>query len=260
MAPKVGDPVGNGARIKAILKLADEDKVEVLVLPELCNSGYVFESKEEALASSEVIGEGRISKILMEWSEKDRLLVAGICEQADGDLFNSAAVFAKGEHITTYRKLHLFLNEKDIFQPGNEEPPVVQFEGDKYGIMVCFDWAFPEVARILALKGAEVILHPANLVLPYCQKAMITRSIENGVFTATANRIGTEREVTFSGTSQLTGPKGELIKQMSSEKAGVTWADIKPEDARNKMITERNHILHDRRPDIYSRLARRPDD
>ena len=91
-------------------------------------------------------------------------------------------------------------------------------------------------------------------------KAMITRSIENGVFTATANRIGTERGVTFSGMSQITGPKGELLKQLSNEKAGLTWPDIKPADARNKMITERNHILNDRRPDTYSRLVQRLDD
>lgn len=260
MAPKVGDPDGNASRIKAILKLAEEDKASVLVLPELCNSGYVFETREEAATSSEVIGEGRISKILMDWSSKDRLVVAGLCERVNDVLFNSAAVFAKGEHITTYRKLHLFLDEKDIFQPGTAEPPVVQFEGNKYGVMICFDWAFPEVARILTLKGAEVILHPANLVLPYCQKAMITRSIENGIFTATANRIGTERGITFSGLSQITGPKGELLKQLSSEKAGLTWSDIKPAEARNKMITEKNHIIDDRRPEFYSRLVKHPDD
>ena len=137
---------------------------------------------------------------------------------------------------------------------------VIQFGGNKYGVMVCFDWVFPEVSRILAIKGADVILHPANLVLPYCQKAMITRSLENGVFTATANRIGIERDVTFSGMSQLTGPEGELLKQMSSEKAGVTWADIKPSEARNKMMTERNHLLNDRRPQVYTRLIHDPDD
>ncbi len=254
MAPSVETPEGNIPRIKAILKQASDDKIEVLVLPELCNSGYAFANREEAYELSEVIGEGRASQVLMEWSKKSRMVVAGICERTEEGLFNSAAVFADGEHIVTYRKLHLFLNEKDIFIPGNVEPPVVQFKGDKYGVMMCFDWAFPEVARVLALKGAEVILHPANLVLPYCQKAMLTRSIENRIFTATANRVGTERGLTFTGNSQITNPKGELLRQMSSEKAGVTWSDIKPADARNKMISERNDLFKDRRPKVYTRI------
>ena len=260
MAPKVTEVEGNIARIKAILKEADEKEIGVLVLPELINSGYVFENKEEAQEAAEVIPEGRASKILQKWTEKNRLVVAGLCEFAEGSVFNSAAIFAKGEHITTYRKIHLFRDEKEWFKAGDDEPPVVVFNGHRYGVMICFDWVFPEIARVLGLKGAEVILHPANLVLPYCQKAMITRSIENGVFTATANRIGTERGVTFTGNSQITNPKGELLKQMSEEKAGVVWEDIKPEEALNKMMTEHNHLFKDRRPDLYSRLTESGDD
>jgi beta-ureidopropionase len=260
MAPKVAEVDGNIARIKAILKEADEKEIDVLVLPELINSGYVFENMEEVRGTAEVIPDGRASKILQKWSEKDRLVAAGLCESAEEAFFNSAAIFAKGEHITTYRKIHLFRDEKEWFKPGNDEPPVVIFKGHRYGVMICFDWIFPEVARVLSLKGAEVILHPANLVLPYCQKAMMTRSIENGVFTATANRIGTERGVTFTGNSQITNPKGELLKQMSEEKAGVVWEDIKPEEALNKMMTERNHLFKDRRPELYSRLTQSSDD
>lgn len=260
IAPKVTEVDGNVARLKAILKEAEEKDVEVLVLPELANSGYVFESKEEAADASEVIPEGRASSILQKWSEKDRMVAAGLCERTDEGFYNSAAIFAKGEHITTYRKIHLFQDEKDWFNAGEEEPPVVIFKGHRYGVMICFDWVFPEIARVLALKGAQVILHPANLVLPYCQKAMITRSIENCVFTATANRIGTERDVTFTGNSQITNPRGELLKQMSEEKAGVSWSDIKPEEALNKMMTERNNLLQDRKPGLYSRITLTQDD
>lgn len=260
MAPKVTEQEGNVAKLKAILKEADEKDIDVLVLPELLNSGYVFETQDEAEEAAETIPDGRSSRLLMNWSEKDRFVVAGLCEKTEEALFNSAAVFAKGDHVTTYRKIHLFRNEKDWFRAGNKEPPVISFDGHRYGVMICFDWAFPETARILALKGAEVILHPANLVLPYCQRAMITRSIENGVFTATANRIGTERDLTFTGNSQITNPRGELLTQMSEEKAGVGWAEVKPEEALNKMLTERNHLFTDRRPDLYSRITQVPDD
>ncbi|MFW9816061.1 MAG: nitrilase-related carbon-nitrogen hydrolase [Candidatus Thorarchaeota archaeon] len=255
MEPVITNVEENIIRIRGLLEEAEKRSIEVLVLPELCNSGYVFENKEEAVASSEEIPEGPLSSILLEWSEQDKMVVAGICERTEKGLYNSAGVFANGEHLATYRKIQLFLNEKSWFLQGNDEPPVVQFQNHKYGVMICFDWAFPEIARVLTLKGAQVILHPANLVLPYCQDAMITRSIENRVFTATATRIGTEREVSFSGHSQITSPKGQRMASLNGEKVGLAWVEINPLDADDKMITKRNHIIDDRRPNLYSKLT-----
>jgi len=256
MNPLLPDVHENLARIRKLLKKADDNQVDVLVLPELSNSGYVFRNKAEAAFASETIPSGKFSTELQKWSKSDRLVVAGLCEQTSIALYNSAAVFGEGKHLATYRKIHLFKNEKDWFLPGQEEPPVVEFKGAKFGIMICFDWVFPEVARVLTLKGAQVILHPANLVLPYCQDAMVTRSIENTIFTATANRVGTEREVVFSGNSQITNTKGERLATLSGTEIGLAFADIDPQDAENKMMTERNHILEDRRPDLYSRLIK----
>jgi predicted amidohydrolase len=255
MEPQIASVEENIAKVKVLLKEAGENAIDVLVLPELCNSGYVFQSSDEANASAEEIPQGPMSSELLAWSKDGRMVVAGICEKTDKGLYNSAGVFANGEHITTYRKIHLFLNEKSWFNPGNDEPPVVEFNGNKFGVMICFDWIFPEIARVLALKGAQVILHPANLVLPYCQDAMITRSIENRVFTATANRIGTEREVAFSGHSQITSPKGQRLTILTGEEIGVTGFDIDPSIADDKMITNRNHLFDDRHPNLYLRLT-----
>ncbi|MFW9806849.1 MAG: nitrilase-related carbon-nitrogen hydrolase [Candidatus Thorarchaeota archaeon] len=256
LEPKLVDAQENLTRLREILKQADDKHVEVLVLPELCNSGYVFKSLEEATSVSERIPSGDFSEELVKWTKSDRLVVAGLCEQTSQGLYNSAAVFAQGNHLATYRKIHLFLNEKDWFKPGDEEPPVVEFNGAKFGVMICFDWAFPEVARILTLKGAQVILHPANLVLPYCQSAMVTRSIENSVFTATANRIGIEREIGFSGNSQITSTNGTRLVTLPSNEVGIACVDIDPINADDKMISKRNHIIHDRRPELYSRLVK----
>jgi beta-ureidopropionase len=256
MEPLINDVPKNLLKAKSILKRADENQVEVLVLPELCNSGYVFDSLEEAKNTAEEIPTGSFSRELRSWSKGNKLVVAGICEQKHHGLFNSAVAFANGKHITTYRKIHLFLNEKDWFQPGNEEPPVVNFEGARFGVMICFDWIFPEMARILMLKGAQVILHPANLVLPYCQDAMRIRSIENSVFTATANRIGTERGVTFSGSSQITNTTGKRLTTLSANEEGLAFVDIDPHEADDKMITERNNLVKDRRPDLYGLLTK----
>ena len=256
MEPLLTDVHENFSRLKSMLKEAEDNQVDVLVLPELCNSGYVFESMEEAMFASEEIPTGSFSEDLRSWSKPDRLVVAGICEKTSKGLHNSAAVFANGSHITTYRKIHLFLNERDWFLPGNEEPPVVEFGGAKFGVMICFDWLFPEVVRILTLKGAHVILHPANLVLPYCQDAMITRSIENSVFTATANRVGRERDVEFSGNSQITSKIGTRLATISGTKVGLAFADIDPFSADDKAITKRNDVISDRRPELYTRIVR----
>lgn len=256
MEPVLLDLDENLSRLKKLLQEAENNHVDVLVLPELCNSGYVFESLEEARSVAEEIPLGKFSEHLISWSNQDRLIVAGICESSPQGLYNSAAVFAQGRHIATYRKIHLFLNEKDWFKPGTEEPPVVEFKGARFGLMICFDWAFPEIARLLTLKGAQVILHPANLVLPYCQDAMITRSIENSVFTATANRTGTERGVEFSGNSQITNTVGKKIAALNREQTGISFVDIQPQEADNKMITARNHIINDRRPQLYTRLVK----
>jgi predicted amidohydrolase len=183
------------------------------------------------------------------------MVACGICERNErsGDRpYNSAAVFANGSHLLTYRKLHLFNTEKAIFSPGNEPAPVFEFNGFCYGLMICFDWFFPEITRRLALEGAQIILHPANLVLPYCQTAMITRSIENRVFTATANRTGSERGVSFSGLSQVTGPRGELFTRASAEFRGVLTVAVNPALADNKWITPANHLFDDRRPEFYT--------
>ena len=251
----IGDVEENLIRVRGLLEKAEKSDIEVLVLPELCNSGYAFKSIGEANGSSELIPEGPVSRELLTWSGGGRLVVAGICERTPKGLYNSAAVLGNGEHIATYHKIHLFLHEQNWFLPGQEEPPVIEYKGYQFGIMVCFDWAFPEVARILTLKGAQAILHPANLVLPYCQDAMVTRSIENRVFTATANRVGTERGLTFSGASQITDVKGNRIAQMTAKETGLVWADIEPTLADDKSITERNDILADRRPRLYKRLT-----
>ena len=181
---------------------------------------------------------------------------AGICEIDSEGLHNSAPIFGGGKHLGTYRKIHLFDEEKLWFLPGREEPPIIEFNGFRFGVMVCFDWAFPELSRVLALKGVQVILHPANLILRslYCVKAMITRSIENRVFTATASRVGSEGKLTFMGASQVTDPRGHILLSMNDSETGVSWVEIDPTAADDKTLTPRNDVLGDRVPDLYRRM------
>jgi predicted amidohydrolase len=143
------------------------------------------------------------------------------------------------------------MKEGQVFRPGQEPPPVYAYQNHRIGVMICFDWAFPEMARVLALSGAQLILHPSNLVLPYCMDAMLTRSIENRVFTATANRTGLERGTLFSGSSQITSPLAARIAQAGREFSGVIAAEVDLAQADDKWITPYNHVIQDRRPDLY---------
>jgi beta-ureidopropionase len=253
---KIADPEQNMAIIQFLLAEADRERVDILVLPELANSGYAIADRAEGLAVSEVVPDGPICRRLADWSRNGRLVVCGLCVGEGDELFNSAVVFGNGTFQGQYRKAHLFMKEQLIFSPGDEEPPVYQFQDAQVGVMICYDWAFPEMARILTLKGAELILHPSNLVLPYGQQAMVVRSIENGIFTATANRIGLERGIDFSGHSQITSPKGEVLSLAVNSFQGVIVAEVDLSMAKNKMITPFNHLFNDRRPELYSLITK----
>jgi predicted amidohydrolase len=186
-------------------------------------------------------------------------IVASVAERVGDDCYNTCLLCSRGEILARYRKIHLFDREKQIFAPGNLPLPVYDLDGIKIGLMVCFDWIFPESARILALKGAQIVCHPSNLVLPYCPRAMITRCIENGVFAITTNRVGTEAragmELTFIGLSQIVAPRGDILVRADEKEEDIRIIDIDPSLADNKMVTQRNHLLEDRRPEYYRDLC-----
>ncbi len=185
--PMFGEVERNLERVEELFP-RDSDLV---VLPELFNTGYLFLNREELLKLAEP-ADGRTYKFLAKLSEEHGTsIVAGFPERSGDKVYNSAMVIDEtGALVGVYRKTHLFGKEKMLFEPGDVGFKVFSLSGMKVGVLICFDWIFPEASRVLALEGAEVLAHPANLVLPYAQHAMLTRSIENRVFTVTANRSG----------------------------------------------------------------------
>jgi predicted amidohydrolase len=167
-------------------------------------------------------------------------------------------LFADGKHLTTYRKIHLYDNDVDWFLPGQEEPPVLEYHGYRFGVTLGYDWAFPELTRTLVLRGIQVLLHMTNLLLNYTPRAMVTRSIENRIFVAVASRIGEERGYKFIGGSQVTDPRGHVLLQTSKSEEGLFWVDIDPVVADNKAISKRSDLLKDRRPQFYGHLCDDP--
>lgn len=229
---------------------------DLVVLPELFSTGYQFRSKEEARKLSEGVdgyAAGRLSEAA---KEKSIHIVAGFAEKAGKRAYNSSMLIGPRGVIGVYRKAHLFWDEKKIFSRGDTGFKVYRAGGVKVGMMICFDWIFPEVSRTLALQGAQVICQPSNLVLPYCPQAMITRSLENRVFSITANRVGSEERVRgkslrFIGTSQIVAPDGSVLYRAAGDGVEAAAMEIDPADALNKEITPVNNLFKDRRRDLF---------
>jgi len=250
MLPQLLEREKNLSKIKDMMT---SEEYDVLVFPELATTGYVFESIEEVWSVAMTVDE-LVDEILT--VERPGLVVVGFAEKYGDRLYNSSvAITPEGEYFL-YRKIHLFDKEKLWFSPGNLGFTVFDWRGYKFGMMICFDWIFPEAMRTLAVKGADLILHSANLVLPYCQDAMKTRCLENHVFAITANRIGEERGVKFTGMSQITGVKGDILLRYSPDSEGLGFVDVDLYLARDKRIATLNNIMLDRRPEWYSDLAK----
>jgi len=252
--PKRKDVQANLDKIQRLLKGLTAD---LIVLPELSNTGYLYESLVKMLPYAEAKdGSGVFLSGLIELAIATKgIFVSGYAEVEDGMLYNSSAALSSAGVIENYRKIHLYADEKSLFQPGDSGFKVFDAQGVKLGMMICFDWIFPESTRSLALAGAQIIAHPANLVMPYCQNAMITRSIENKVFTITANRIGEEHlkqnKLKFTGESQMTDPAGRVLYRGPKDKETVQIMTIDPEMAVDKHISPRNDLFVDRRPGLY---------
>lgn len=256
--PEFGKPEKNAEKIKAMIS---GKKFDLLVLPELANSGYLFSGFSDLKESSEEIPGGSfLNSLKTICSEKDCYIVSGICERSGNKYFNSSVLIRPSGKVNVYRKIHLFDTEKKWFTPGNIPLKIHTISGKNFGIvkigmLICFDWIFPETARTLALKGAQILCHPSNLVMPFCQKAMYTRALENHIFTITANRTGKEtageKTLKFTGQSVIVSPKGKYLHVGSKSKQECIITEFDPEEALNKKINPQNDLFADRKKKYY---------
>ncbi len=248
--------------VSTVVKALQNVDADVMVLPELCFTGYYFQNREETIALAETPGaSSTIDALTTLCRTRDFYIVTGFAEKQKDKCFNSSLLIGPEGIVHTYRKIHLFNEEKNWFDPGDTPLQVNEVRGAKLGMMICFDWIFPEVTRTLAVLGADVICHPSNLVLSYCQQTMLSRSLENAVFSVTANRFGIDKrpqgQLRFTGKSQIVAPRGELLYRAPSQRSTLHVAEIDVHLARNKNITPLNPMMADRRPEFYAPLTRR---
>ncbi|MGE0644139.1 MAG: nitrilase-related carbon-nitrogen hydrolase [Nitrospira sp.] len=252
--PQFGEVVANLDAVTAKLEQADAD---LIVLPELFASGYQFVSPEEALRLAEPVPDGVTVRRLSDLAKRRKMyLVAGLPERSGTRCYNSAVVVGPSGFLGCYRKTHLFSEETQYFSPGDSGFHVWDIGPAKIGVMICFDWYYPEAARTLALQGADILCHPSNLVLPNCPDSMPVRCLENRVFAVTCNRIGSEardgkERLTYIGQSEIVTPKGVITHRASRDQEELTIIDIDPAEARNKALNRFNDLFRDRRMSLY---------
>jgi 5-aminopentanamidase len=253
-APLFGEVSSNLDHAIETLGQADAD---LMVLPELFASGYQFVSQQEVTMLSEPVPDGPTTQRLIDLAKRRRMvIVAGLPERAGAACYNSAIIVGPSGFMGCYRKTHLFFEETLFFMPGDTGFQVWDIGPAKIGVMICFDWYYPEAARTLALKGAEIVCHPSNLILPNCPDSMPVRCLENRVFAITSNRTGSEvrggkDQLTFIGNSEVVTPRGAILHRAPRDKEEVYVVEIDPADARNKILTPYNDLLRDRRESLY---------
>ncbi|HEY5316344.1 MAG TPA: nitrilase-related carbon-nitrogen hydrolase [Solirubrobacteraceae bacterium] len=263
LAPVIGDLAANRVIALAGIREAVNNRADVVVLPELITSGYMFESPQEAAA----VAIGREHEILLEWAAQaaaaNIILAGGFCELGDdGRIYNSAAVFDATGPRAVYRKLHLWDREKLIFSPGSAPPPVFDTRVGRLAMIICYDLEFPELTRSVALAGTQLLLVPTNWPLvprpegehpPEVMIGMAAARV-NRMAVACADRVGREREQEWTGGTTIIGVDGWVAAE--SRTSGLVAADVDLEAALDKRLTDHADAFLDRRPDLYSAITR----
>ncbi|MBN9508795.1 MAG: nitrilase family protein [Alphaproteobacteria bacterium] len=266
MEPVVGAKDTNVRHSLDRIAAAADHGARLIVLPELANSGYVFETREEAFALAETLSD---SPTLRAWAEAAARhgahIVAGIAERAGPVLYNAAVLIGPQGHVGTFRKVHLWAAENLFFEPGDLGFPVFRTPLGRIGMAICYDAWFPETFRLAALQGADVVCVPTNWVpIPgqdpkreaMANILVMAAAHSNSLFIACADRIGTERGQPFEGQSLVVGCTGwPVAGPASRDREEIVYADVDLADARRaRNWNTFNQVLRDRRSDVYDEM------
>jgi N-carbamoylputrescine amidase len=266
MEPRVGRKAENVERSCELAARAAVDGADLVVLPELCNSGYVFETREEALALAEPVPDGEtVAAWLGVCRAHGVTLVAGLAEREGSQLFNSAVVLSPAGYVGTYRKLHLWNRENLWFQPGDRGVPVFDTPHGRIAALVCYDGWFGECFRLASAGGAGLVCIPTNWVPIPGQRAgeqamatilCMANAHANSVYVAAADRVGVERGQPFIGQSVIIDYTGwPLAGPAAADGEEIVLAEVDLGRAAQARRWNRfNDPLRDRRADVYGDL------
>ena len=263
LAPRIGDLPFNRAQTVAAIGEAVDHGADVVILPELATSGYVLASREEATSVAITPDDPLLGEWAATAARGPSLVIGGFCERGDdGSLYNSAAVVDRSGVLGVYRKLHLWDQEKLFFEPGSDPPPVFDTPHGRVGVIICYDLEFPELTRMLALAGADLIAVPTNWPLvdrpvgerpPEVIIAMAAARV-NRMFVACCDRTGPERGQEWTAGTTIIDHEGWVLARQPDE--GFAKADVDLSRAGHKRLTDLADALGDRRPELYDPITR----
>jgi predicted amidohydrolase len=230
----------------SLIKRAIQVNASIVVLPELFNTGFYPESYEQVEENLE----DELDFVLRLSERRDITIVGSVAERDEGRLFNTAVVIHRGEILAKYRKTHLFpLNEeRKYFVPG-EKLAVVDSPVGKLGLMICYEVRFPEIARYLAKKGAEIIAVPAEFPeerINHWRVLLRARAIENQCYVLGANCA--EGEDKYPGHSMIVDPWGNVLVE-AGDRQEIIMAEIDTEEV--EKIRKEYPFLEDFRKDLF---------
>jgi len=266
--PKLGEPEENLVKMSEFVsKIASQQKVDLIVFPELATSGYELGVKFTEVAQR--IPGPTINLMSQRAAEYGVYIAFGMVskERVESIIFNSAALIGPdGELIGSYNKVHLRGEERMAFREGFRLP-VFETEGiGTVGLMLGWDLAFPEVARSMALDGAELLCTMSNWETANMEEFRThvkARAFENSLYVAASNRVGEDVTLNFGGESMIVGPRGKVYATLADEKnpetnqpsEGFCVARIDLDEVRK--YREEFQFLQNRQPTVYRSLVRR---
>lgn len=234
------------------------------IFPECALTGYCFASLEEAIPYAESIPGPSTDRLQQVCRELDHSVVVGMLELAEQGVYNAAVLITPEGVLGSYRKIHLpFLGVDRFATPGNRDFAVYAHPQANIGLNICYDSAFPESSRVMALQGADLIVLPTNWPSGaecMAEHGINMRAMENGIYYCAINRVGVERGFQFIGKSSICAPSGETLACSSGTEEEILYATIDPAIARNKRVDRipDKHVidrLADRRPEIYGKIV-----
>lgn len=264
MDVQLGAPRHNLARIRDKIREAASLGARLIVFPECALTGYCFDSRLQGMQFAEPRNGPLQQELIETCQELDVCCIVGLLERDAERLFNAAVLLGPTGVLGWYRKVHLPYVGVDRFTDYGDRPFAVDAVHDvNIGMNICYDAAFPEAARILALRGADFIALPTNWPPgAECMAPAVisTRALENKIYYAAINRIGTENDVMFIGRSCICGPDGSLLDSASPTEEKILLAEIDITQTREKRIIRRKDLheidrLADRRPEFYAPLT-----
>ncbi len=252
MSLSLGKPEENFGAAKEWIRRASEDSPDVVILPEMWNTGYSLGNIQDIADA----GGSRVREEIAPLAKKyDCNIVAGsVANLENAKVYNSMYVFDRaGKEQARYDKMHLFqLMDEHLYLAGGEKISTFSLDSQLCGGVICYDIRFPELIRTLALKGIRVLFVSAEWPHPrlaHWRTLLISRAIENQMFVVACNRVGVEGKATFFGHSMVIDPWGEILGELGEEE-GLLSVEIDPPQV--ETIRKKIPVFADRRPELYS--------